>query len=134
MSDLSDAFLAKAAESLAGAPSEFGNGRYNNVANRAYYAAFQAAIAALDLAGVRPSRGRGSWDHGFVQAQFAGLLIYRRKHYPSDLRDVLRMTLKLRQQGDYEMTPVTATQAQRALIRAGTLIAAVEARAEGVSG
>src|SRR5205823_6359850 len=41
----------KALESLAGAESELANGRYNNAANRAYYACFQAAIAALQRAG-----------------------------------------------------------------------------------
>jgi hypothetical protein len=40
-------FLDKARESLAGAESEFVNRRYNNSANRSYYAVFQAAIHAL---------------------------------------------------------------------------------------
>lgn len=66
-------FLEKALESLAGAESEFVNGRYNNSANRCYYAAFQAAIAALQRAGVRPSRGQ--WGHEFVPSQFEGVLI-----------------------------------------------------------
>jgi hypothetical protein len=34
--DATDVFLAKAEESLAGADSEFANGRYNNCANRCY--------------------------------------------------------------------------------------------------
>ena len=40
-------YLAKAEESLLGAASELAQGRYNNSVNRAYYACFQAAIAAL---------------------------------------------------------------------------------------
>jgi len=44
-------FLEKAGEALAGAESEFANGRYNNCANRCYYACFQAAIAALTRVG-----------------------------------------------------------------------------------
>lgn len=36
-----DAYMRKATESLAGAQSEYDNGRFNNSANRAYYAAFQ---------------------------------------------------------------------------------------------
>ena len=63
MSDLSDAFLVRARESLLGAESEFVNGRYNNVANRAYYACFQAAIAALVLADIRPLSGKADWSH-----------------------------------------------------------------------
>jgi uncharacterized protein (UPF0332 family) len=48
------AYLEKAIESLAGAESEFANRRYNNCANRCYYAMFQAAIAALMAAGIHP--------------------------------------------------------------------------------
>jgi uncharacterized protein (UPF0332 family) len=40
-------YLAKAAESLLTAESEFINGRYNSCANRCYYCCFLAAIAAL---------------------------------------------------------------------------------------
>jgi uncharacterized protein (UPF0332 family) len=68
VSETSAAFLAKAAESLAGATSEFVNGRYDNVANRAYYAALQAAIAALDLAGIHPPGAGVEWSHTFVQS------------------------------------------------------------------
>ena len=46
--DLSaELYLRKALESLAGAESECANRRFSNCANRAYYAAFQAAISAL---------------------------------------------------------------------------------------
>ena len=55
--------LEKARENLVGAESEFLNQRYNNSVNRAYYACFQAAIAALQKAGtpaVAPGDGRGT--------------------------------------------------------------------------
>lgn len=83
MSDIEiQAFLTKAEENLASATSEFVNGRYNACANRCYYACFQAAIAALMQAGIRPPRGaQGAWGHAFVQAQFAGELVNRRKLY-----------------------------------------------------
>ena len=45
-------FLNKSEESLAGAESEYANDRYDNCANRCYYACFQAAIAALLQAGI----------------------------------------------------------------------------------
>lgn len=129
MSEISDAFLAKARESLAGAASEIANGRYNNGANRAYYAAFQAAIAALDLAGVHRGRDSSIWDHGWVQAQFAGVLIGRRKLYPGGLRDVLSRAQHLRNQADYERPDVSHTQATRILARVQTLVDAVSAGA-----
>ncbi len=53
-------YLEKARESLAGADSERGNHRYNNCANRAYYACFQAAITMLLDAGV-PLSPSGRW-------------------------------------------------------------------------
>ena len=57
------AYLEKAIESLAGAESEHANKRYNNCANRCYYAMFQAAIAALIAAGIRPTGDRDRWEH-----------------------------------------------------------------------
>jgi uncharacterized protein (UPF0332 family) len=113
MSELSEVFLAKATESLAGAESEFVNGRYNNCANRCYYACFQAAISALLDAGLGPNDASGEWGHAFVQARFVGDLINRRKLYPVTLRETLSRALFLRQIGDYRGQQVTETQASR---------------------
>jgi uncharacterized protein (UPF0332 family) len=60
-----DLYLDKAIESLTGAESELANGKYNNATNRAYYAAFQAAIAALLRDGIQARDDR--WAHTFVQ-------------------------------------------------------------------
>jgi uncharacterized protein (UPF0332 family) len=49
--DIADLYLAKAQSSLAGAQSELAQQRFDNAANRAYYACFQAAISALLRAG-----------------------------------------------------------------------------------
>ena len=130
MSEFSDAFLSKARESLAGAESEFMNARYNNVANRAYYACYQAAVAALELASVRPPGGVNRWSHGFVQSQFAGLLVNRRKRYPAALRDALSTLVDLREQADYEVDPIGRTQASRLLARARAFVTAVVAQGE----
>lgn len=94
-------FLDKAMESLAGAESEFAHGRYNNCANRCYYGCFQAAIAALLHDGVILTGGHTTWGHDFVQAQFVGQLINRRKVYASGLRDSLARNLILRHTADY---------------------------------
>lgn len=48
-------FLLKARESLASAEADLKAGRFNSAANRAYYAAFQAAVAML----VEHGHGRG---------------------------------------------------------------------------
>lgn len=130
MSTFSDAFLSKARESLAGAESEFANARYNNVANRAYYACYQAAVAALDLTGVKPPSGTDEWSHAFVQAQFSGLLVYRRKLYPAELRDTLVTIARLRERADYETNGIRREQASRTLARARAFVAAVAGQGE----
>ena len=87
MNDDAAVFLEKAEECLLTAETEFLNARYNSCANRAYYACFQAAIAALLEAGIRASGPQ--WSHEFVPGQFVGMLINRRKLYPGQLRSSL---------------------------------------------
>jgi uncharacterized protein (UPF0332 family) len=121
-------FLAKSDESLAGAASELAAGRYNNCANRCYYACFQAAIAALMQAGVGPTGARGEWGHAHVQREFSGRLINRRKEYPGTLRDVLGRLLVLRRTADYRTVTVSDTQAARAMRHAREFVGAVRNR------
>ena len=119
-------FLSKAREALAGARAELVNKRYNNAANRAYYACFHAAIAALLDAGVRPHEQ--SWSHSFVQAQFSGLLIHRRKLYSSELGSVLSKNQDVRSDADYKALTVSKKESQRAVERARLFVAAVETK------
>ncbi len=86
----------KAEENLDAAESELAQRRYNTCASRCYYACFQAAIYALMKAGIRPPSRTGEWGHDFVQAEFNGQLINRRKLYQSNLRDALQQTYALR--------------------------------------
>jgi uncharacterized protein (UPF0332 family) len=120
-------YLVKARTSLAGAHSELEQRRFDNAANRAYFACFQAAITALVRAGVRPMGRPSSWEHAFVQSRFVGDLINRRKLYPGQLRDTLALTISLRHKADYQADPVTATQAIRAVNRAARFVEAVDA-------
>lgn len=123
-------FLAKARESLSGAESEFVNGRFNNCVNRCYYACLQAARAALEKEGVKPSSSRFAFSHGFIQAHFVGELIGKKKRYPATLRDTLARALMLRQLADYEPELVSQTLAERALRRAEQFVTAVQ---EGIN-
>lgn len=120
-----DTYLAKAQESLEGAESELVNSRYNNCANRCYYACFQAAVAALMAGGVQPRAQSGQWGHDFVAAQFVQQLINRRKRYPSELRDTLERLFNVRRAADYKAEVVTQTQAARVLRRAREFVQAV---------
>jgi len=116
-------YLFKAVESLNGAESEFAAGRFNNCANRCYYACFQAAVAALERENIRP--GGGNWNHAFVPSQFDGLLIHRRKRYPTSLRGTLTDTYTLRVTADYRRGQVTRTDAARTLRRTRAFVQAV---------
>jgi len=125
MIDRDGMYLTKAKESLAGAESEFINSRFNNCANRAYYAVFQAAIHALLKAGVRPPGAVDHWGHDFVQARFVGDLINKRKRYPADLRTVLEQNYRLRAAGDYGRDLITDVRAARAVRRGEAFVEAV---------
>ena len=128
MLDLTDNWLQKADENLQAASSELINGRYNSCTNRAYYAAFQAAIWALIREGIRPPGREGHWGHDFVQAQFAGQLINRRKLYPSALRSTLADLHALRERADYTTTMIDELRAHRILRRATEFVQAVHTR------
>lgn len=104
-----DLYWHKAIESLAGAESELVQERFNNAANRAYYAAFQAAIAALLRNGIRGKDE--TWPHRFVQAEFVGKLVNRRHRYPARLRDTLAELQRLRHRADYGGTSITRADA-----------------------
>lgn len=123
-----DPYLFKAEESLAGAASELANRRHQNAANRAYYACYQAAVAALHQEGIRAPGRR--WGHDTVQAQFAGELIKRRKLYPAELRDTFERLGELRQMADYGASPVLELPTVRAVRRANDFVASVRERKE----
>jgi uncharacterized protein (UPF0332 family) len=120
------AYLSKARESLTSAEVDYAAGRYNSCANRAYYACFQAAVAALLTEGLRPPNPRGEWSHEFVQSQFNGLLIARRKRYPVTLRRILRDTIEVREKADYTPSAVSARVAGRVLSAAHSFVRAIE--------
>jgi len=124
-----EGYLTKAHESLRGAESEHIAERPNNAVNRAYYAAFQAAVAALLDAGIPVQRGQGGLvSHQAVHSQFAGILVSRRKLYPANLRSVLQDLLRERIIADYRPVNVSHARATRALRRAQGFLAAVTAR------
>lgn len=129
MAEAEDKLLHKAALALAGAESEFAAGRYENAANRCYYACFQAAVVALEAAGIYPTGGqKAKWSHSAVQAQFVGLLINRRKRYPSSLRNVLPRLSAFRQQADYTRESVSEADARQALRQSRMFVAAIRTR------
>jgi uncharacterized protein (UPF0332 family) len=131
MIDPSHPYLEKARESLAGAESEASSGRFNNCANRCYYACFQAAIAALLRSGFMPLGAHRQWSHAFVPAQFVGQLINRRKLYPPSMRDTLTSTYLVRQSADYSNEDVSRIEAERALRRTQEFVRTVVEKGGG---
>jgi uncharacterized protein (UPF0332 family) len=119
-------FLDKAHENLQAAELLLASGLVNACANRCYYACYHAAVAALMAAGVVRQGER--WQHDTVESAFNGLLIHRRKLYPSDLRDVLRNNREHRERADYRPAPVSKTETERALRRSRSFVNAVTMR------
>ncbi len=90
-------FTAKASENLRAAELAFASRLFNASANRAYYAALHAAVAALAMGGIHLDRV----DHSSVQAKFSGELIRRRKVYPGRFRSYLMRLQVVRDNADY---------------------------------
>lgn len=126
-----DAFFNKALESLASAEDDLTKRRYNACARNGYYAAFQAAVAALIREGVQPQPG--SWGHDFVQAEFQGRLVYRRKMYSSHFRRVLTDLFRSRAEADYTDRALNRRDSERVLAMARDLVIAVGERVDGSS-
>ena len=125
MISLEYVFLEKAEENLEAARSEFANRRYNSCASCCYYACFQAAVYALATAGIRPRGASERWGHNFVQAEFNGQLINRRKLYPAGLRTTLIQNYVLRETADYTANHVSEVRAARAVARAQQFLGSV---------
>lgn len=113
--------MTKAEESLKAAELCYAQGFYNSVANRAYYAMFQAAQVALELSGfVRPE-----WSHAGLQATFANEFTRRRKQFAAGLASDLTIVLELRHTADYRNHHLSARQATRALSKARAFVQAI---------
>ena len=123
----SGVYLSKALASLAGADAELARELFNNAVNRAYYACYQAAVAALVADGVEPEL-EDFWPHDVVHAQFAKLLVDERGRYPRRLRATLKAVFDERLKADYEPDVIGAGTADEAVRRARDFVQEVAAR------
>ncbi len=119
-------YLRKARESLASGKADARARRYDSAANRAYYAAFQAAVAALIYNNIRPE-GK-DWEHRYVMSQFSGKLVWRRELFKRDLRNVLDSLFDLRIKADYRLYEVSEREGTRVVVRSRAIVRAIEAR------
>ena len=120
----SGVYLWKALASLSGAELELARDYFNNAVNRAYYACYQAAVAALVAEGVTPDL-ENFWPHDVVHAQFAQLLIDTRGCYPRELRVTLKVVFDERLKADYEPDVIGRATAAEAVSRARAFVHAI---------
>lgn len=119
-------YINKAKSNLAAAELCFDNGLYDATANRAYYAALQAAIAALASIGVK----RAKADHRQIQADFCEKLIKRQKVYPARVKSYLMVMQGARNQADYTALCTGKKLARQQIERAGEMITLIEKELE----
>ena len=117
-------FWNKADENLKAAQLCFDNGFYNACANRAYYCMFHAAIAILIIKEFPPTQKH--IDHGWVQSNFVGELINRRKILQSKFKSYLQDAQMVRNDADYKILLISKKVAKRQLSKSIELLAAVK--------
>jgi uncharacterized protein (UPF0332 family) len=124
-------YLAKAEENLEVAELALERKKYNASASRAYYAVFQAAVAALlKLTDFRPKDDE--WKHAQVQAELNRRLIMRRKVLSGHLGHVPMDLLEIRHTADYRPQMLGQKIAREALSKAREFIKAVRNSLGGI--
>lgn len=118
-------FLDKAHAALRAADLLLDKGLNDSAVNRAYFAVFHAAKAALIAAGVSDSHF--DWTHEKVQGQFP-LLVHRRKLYVAALLPTLSHCRSLRALADYGVEVVSYKEARSATKVAALFVSAVDSR------
>ena len=94
---MKESFLEQAKENLSAAELLFDNGMFNASANRAYYAAFHLAVAALLSINIKPAI-----EHMTIQSLFSDYFVNRRKILPSSYKKYLSEMQLIRSYADYK--------------------------------
>lgn len=102
-------FKEKSRQNLAVAEWCYENGHYDACCNRAYYAMYHAAIAALANEGITPSQKQ--IDHGWVQSRFVIHFCKRHKIFPK-LKTYLQDAQRIRDTADYHAEPLNRKKAR----------------------
>ena len=111
-------FMKKARNNLNAARLCLDNGFLNASANRAYYAAFHAAVAILTHKGFRKNR----IDHEWAQAQFNAKLIREKKVFPGKIKSYLSDMQAVRNIADYREINVGKKAADRQVGKAAEMV------------
>src|SRR2546426_8828856 len=105
-------FLAKAQSNLQAAERDQSHCAFDPCVSRAYFAAFQAAIAALLALADYQRRGQ-HWDHGEIAAEFTRRLIRQRKVFGGEIASILDDLKTRRHQADYSTVSMSDKIAQQ---------------------
>jgi uncharacterized protein (UPF0332 family) len=117
---MTDDLLTRARQAAQSARTLLESGDPNGAVNRAYYAMFYAAQAALEYKGVEITSSK----HGILVGRFGEHLV-KTGVLPRALGTSLNRTLELRQKADYGSGEVARADAERSLSEAEAFVAAV---------
>ncbi len=114
--------MGKAHANLEAAQLCLDNDRQDASANRAYYAALQASVAALAHIGVK----KDVLKHEWVQAEFNGRLIKRAKMIPGKYKSYLPDMQAIRDIADYSSDEISKRTATNQLRKAMAMVRLIE--------
>jgi uncharacterized protein (UPF0332 family) len=114
-------FLNRARQATQSARTLLSSGDLNGAVNRAYYAMFYAAHAALEHRGVEIASAK----HGTLVGRFGEHLV-KTGILPRALGTSLNAMLELRSKADYGSGEVVPADAERSLSEAEAFVAAIE--------
>ena len=115
-------YLAKARNSLRTAQNASEQGDFDSCASRAYFAVFQAEIAAL----IKLSEFRQEqWRHDRVQEEFNHRLIQARKVFPASLRSIHNDLIGRRRLADYTDQHISVRTAADCLRKAAEMVTTI---------
>lgn len=120
-----ECYLAKSKECLRSAQSACGRGLNNCAANRAYYAAYLAELAALQkLSSI--SLPEAGWQHPMVVKAFNHRLVRVKKVFDAKIVQQVTYLESLRIKADYKIETVSGTEATECYTIAREIVNQIE--------
>jgi uncharacterized protein (UPF0332 family) len=116
--------MDKARKALASARILLDAGDSDGAANRAYYAMFDSAMAALAWAGIGSAQDQHKTHSGLIGS--FGLQLVQTGRLPAELGRSLNRVHELRLTGDYLAEPVPLEKARWAVQEADTFVSAIQ--------
>ncbi len=129
MSMTADEYLQKAERALSAAKLLLDNGDTEGACNRAYYAMFDAAHAALLLSGTTVPAASTKTHRGLIGA--FGLHLVKSNQVDKELGSILNKVERLRLLADYTGDLIDLEESSWAVQQAEYFIAAIEALKNG---